>query len=218
MTHTLAYPPAKLPSDPYCRAAWEAVCRSQAVIEFEPAGVITWANEQFLALMGYSLVELQGKHHRILCSDNYTQSGSYRSFWDKLNRGEFDSGEFARLRSDGQEIWLQATYSPLLDNTGRVQRILKIAVDVTKQVELERELQRNSQALKGTVDELGAVVGAISSIARKTNLLALNATIEAARAGEAGRGFAVVASEVKKLSMETQEATTRAAHMMSRHQ
>lgn len=211
------YSSTQTASDSYCRAAWNAVCRSQAVIEFDTSGVITWANERFLTLVGYQLRQLVGQHHRLLCTPDFAASSSYAAFWERLCRGEFEQGEFPRQRADGSELWLQATYNPLFDERGRVQRVLKVATDITRQVVLERQLHSNSAELKATMTELDSVVVAISTIANQTNLLALNATIEAARAGDAGRGFAIVASEVKKLSSDTQAATKRASSMLRRH-
>lgn len=214
----LSRPSSHRPSDGYCRAAWDAVCRSQAVIEFDTAGIITWANNRFLSLMGYGLGDLLGQHHRTLCDPAYAASPEYELFWTELRRGEFEQGEFSRRRADGSEIWMQAPYNPIFDQDGVIQRVLKVVSDVTRQVMLERALLANQAAMQETMVELGAIVSDITHIAGQSNLLALNASIEAARAGDAGRGFAVVATEVKKLSGDTREATQRASDMLARHE
>ena len=188
-------------------AAWVAICKSQAVIEFAPDGAILWANELFLDLMGFALDEIVGQHHRIFCLAGDEASTEYATFWAKLSRGEHDSGEYRRVAKNRREIWLQATYNPVLDADGKVQRILKIATDITAPKMLRAEL-------KAMVDGLVEIVNGIGLIANQTNLLALNAAIEAARAGDAGRGFAVVAAEVKKLAGDTRAATDRARAMV----
>ena len=176
--------------------------------------MVTWANERFLRLVGYSSEALIGEHHRVLCAEAYASSPNYASFWAKLHAGRFDSGIYPRRRGDGSDLWLQATYSPLLRN-GSVHRILKIATDVSEKVMLEQALAERETALRETVLDLTEIVSTISSIAGQTNLVALNATIEAAHAGDAGRGFAVVAAEVKRLAGDIKMATDRAASMVS---
>ncbi|WBO24605.1 methyl-accepting chemotaxis protein [Sphingomonas abietis] len=216
MIERSAVGPVRLPTDAYCREAWNAVCRSQAVVEFDPHGEITWANDVFLGLVGYELAKLRGQHHRILCDSRYCQSEEYDDFWRRLRSGAFDQGIYPRARRDTTEIWLQATYSPMFKD-GAVYRILKIATDVTQKVALERAVERREGDLRSTLADLGAVVATISTIALQTDLLALNATIEAARAGDAGRGFAVVAAEIKKLASDTQAATKSALRMADGH-
>lgn len=217
LTNPLGQPAPHQPSGGYCRAAWDGVCRSQAVIEFDPRSSITWANDRFLSLMGFTLPQLIGRPHRVLCEAEFAASAEYEQLWQRLRRGDYEQGEFMRRRSDGSNIWLQASYNPIFDADGVVQRILKIAVDVTRQVQLERALQSNQAAMQTTMGEVGEIVSAIRGLAGQTNLLALNASIEAARAGDSGMGFAVVASEVKKLSGDVTAATRRAERMLDRH-
>lgn len=203
------------PSLFYCRDAWLAVCRSQAVIEFDNTGVITWANDVFLDIVGYKMIELIGEHHRILCQKGYADSSQYTEFWKHLNRGEFAKGTYPRCRSDGSEIWVQGTYNPIFRG-GQVHRVLKIATDVTVQVTLEKEVSFAQVQLEKKLNEINQVVDVIASIAAQTDLLAINAAIEAARAGVAGNGFSVVAAEVKKLARQTRDATERVALISER--
>ncbi len=189
-------------------AAWTAINRSQVVIEFTPDGRVLDANARFCELMGYALPAVVGRHHSMFCATDYVQSPAYLTFWRKLARGEFDAGEYRRRDAHGNDVWLRATYNPVLGDDGHPTRIIKIASDISAE-------KRTALALTDTVGELDSIVRAIGAIAQKTNLLALNATIEAARAGEAGRGFAVVANEVKKLATDTRTATDRAAQMMA---
>jgi methyl-accepting chemotaxis protein len=189
-------------------AAWDAICRSQAVIEFDPSGIVLWANDRFLATMGYALAEIQGQHHRIFCEPGHGDTPAYAAFWRKLGRGEYDAGEYRRVGKGGRLVWLQATYNPVFHADGSIDRILKIATDNSAAHQLLTEL-------RNTVDGLSDIVNSIGLIANQTNMLALNASIEAARAGEAGKGFAVVAAEVKKLAGDTRSATDRARAMVT---
>jgi methyl-accepting chemotaxis protein len=109
----------------------QALGRSQGVIEFALNGIILDANDNFLAAVGYQRDELIGQHHSILCEPALVASPAYRTFWAKLARGEFDCGEYKRIRKDGLEIWIQATYNPLLDAAGKPQKVVKFATDIT---------------------------------------------------------------------------------------
>src|SRR5215217_6738072 len=109
------------------RSKVEAINRSQAVIEFTLDGTILSANENFLATVGYSLAEIQGKHHRMFVDPAYAASAEYAAFWKKLASGEFEAGEFPRVGKGGKAIWLQASYNPVLDKRGRPVKVIKFA-------------------------------------------------------------------------------------------
>ncbi len=121
------------------QARREAVDRSMAVIEFQPDGTIVTANDNFLATMGYRLEEIHGQHHRLFCQPGYAASAEYQRFWQRLASGEFIRERFLRLNKAGQQVWLEASYNPVRDASGRVTRVLKMATDITAQVIGEQE-------------------------------------------------------------------------------
>lgn len=109
-----------------------AISRSQAIIEFDLDGIILTANENFLGLMGYRLDEVVGQHHRLFVDQEEVGAADYQVFWDRLRRGEGQAGEFRRIGRDGRDVWIQATYSPVLDAQGRPVKVVKLASDVTQ--------------------------------------------------------------------------------------
>ncbi|PWC47097.1 PAS domain-containing methyl-accepting chemotaxis protein [Azospirillum sp. TSA6c] len=110
-----------------------AIDRSQAVIEFALDGTILTANRRFLDLMGYRPEEVRGQHHKVFLDGVDVSDPAYSAFWEKLGRGEHQSGEFRRLTKSGAQVWIQATYTPILDPTGKPWKIVKFATDVTEQ-------------------------------------------------------------------------------------
>ena len=108
-----------------------AIDKSLAVIEFELDGRVRTANANFLATMGYSLDEIQGRHHGLFVEQACREGLEYRLFWDKLGRGEYDSGVYKRIAKSGREVWLQASYNPILDAHGKAFKIVKYASDIT---------------------------------------------------------------------------------------
>ena len=113
----------------------DALSRAQAIIEFSPDGEVLTANENFLAALGYSLAEVQGRHHSMFCEPAYTQSLQYKQFWDKLAGGNFVADEFMRLGKGGRKVFIQASYNPIFDLNGKVFKVVKFATDVTGRVE-----------------------------------------------------------------------------------
>ena len=109
-----------------------AISRAQAVIAFEMDGTIVTANENFLGAMGYTLAEIQGKHHSMFVEQAERGSAAYREFWARLNRGENQSAEYKRIGKGGKEVWILASYNPVLDENGKPFRVVKFATDVTK--------------------------------------------------------------------------------------
>lgn len=129
-------------------AVIRAIHRSQAVIEFTPEGKILCANENFLSILGYRADEILDKHHRIFCEPSYAESSDYAEFWIKLGRGEFDTGEYKRIRKDGQPVWIQASYNPILDDDGRVSKIVKFASDITQRKMLDLDFEGKLAAIE----------------------------------------------------------------------
>lgn len=124
-------------------AVKNAVDLGFASIEFEPDGTIIEANENFVNGLGYhSLDEIKGKHHSIFCDANYTNTNEYKTFWSDLANGEIKSGEFQRYRKDGSEIWIAASYNPVKGDGGKVEKIIKIASDITAQKEIIKEVNK----------------------------------------------------------------------------
>lgn len=121
-------------------ATSRAISRSQAVIRFTPTGEIIEANDNFLGALGYGLDEIQGRHHAMFCDIAYAQSPEYRQFWADLAAGRYQAGEFRRLGKGGKEIWIVASYNPVIDDNGKVASVIKYATDVTARKKAVNEL------------------------------------------------------------------------------
>ncbi|MES1151839.1 MAG: PAS domain S-box protein, partial [Dongia sp.] len=123
-----------------------ALDKSQAIIEFNMDGTIITANANFLAAMGYSLDEIRGKHHSMFVDPAYRDSAEYREFWVKLNRGEFEAAQYKRLGKGGKEVWIEASYNPLMKN-GKPYKVVKYATDVSKQKAVFADLNGKVEAI-----------------------------------------------------------------------
>lgn len=141
----------------------DAISLSQAVIEFDMEGNVQTANPNFLRTMGYTLAEIRGQHHSMFCEPGLVQSQAYRDFWADLGEGKFQSARYRRIGKHGAEVWIQATYNPILDVDGRPYKVVKYAVDITAQVQRERAVAQKVQDITAV---LHAMSDAIKRLAR----------------------------------------------------
>ncbi|MGY3121186.1 methyl-accepting chemotaxis protein [Bradyrhizobium sp. S3.14.4] len=148
-----------------------AIQKSQAVIEFNMDGTIRTANENFLKAVGYSLAEIKGRHHSMFVEPNEKNSAAYRHFWETLNRGEYQAAEYKRIAKGGREIWIQASYNPILDLNGKPYKVVKYATDITAQA-IGRKKADNARGLIEAVaagsEQMSASIREISETMAKS--------------------------------------------------
>jgi len=136
-------------------AVLTSLSRSLAIIEFDPAGTILSANENFLTLVGYRLDEIIGRHHSLFVDPTYAQSQDYRDFWTRLASGHFDVCEYKRLGKGGKEIWIQGSYNPVVNHAGAVMKIVKVATDITAE-------KQKAFEIAGTITAISRVQAVIT--------------------------------------------------------
>ena len=124
-----------------------AIHKAQAVIEFDLEGHVLMANQNFLDTMGYELDEVLGQHHRMFVVPEDRESAEYLAFWDKLAQGAHDAGRYRRIRRDGGDVWLQASYNPIFDKHGRPFKVIKYAIDITKQQRRQADTEGQLEAI-----------------------------------------------------------------------
>jgi len=142
-----------------------AIDRSQAVIEFDLDGNVLAANDNFLRTMGYSMREIGGQHHSMFCTGEYLVSPEYRDFWLRLGQGQSFSGRFQRVGKFGREVWLQASYNPVLNLRGEPVKVVKYAYDVSAHVLRENAVASKSEEMAAAVVQLSSSIGAIDDSA-----------------------------------------------------
>jgi methyl-accepting chemotaxis protein len=142
---------------------FKAIDKAQAVIEFELNGIIRSANANFLRTVGYTLDEIRGRHHKIFVEPGYAESAEYRSLWERLGRGIYDAGVYKRLAKGGREVWLQASYNPIVDTSGRPVKVVKYASDVTAQKGATERLSRIMAHIKTAAGEIQTSAEEIST-------------------------------------------------------
>jgi len=156
-----------------------AISRSQAIIEFDIQGNILDANKNFLRTVGYTLAEVSGRHHSMFCEPAFVQSAHYRNFWADLGEGIYKSARFVRLGKHGAQVWLQATYNPILDVHGKPYKVVKFAVDITEQVMREQLVQKKIQDITAVLADLSSSIATISRNSQHSRDLALQTQQEA---------------------------------------
>jgi methyl-accepting chemotaxis protein len=196
------------------RGVFRAIDGSYAYIEFDTSGNVLNANKNFQDAMGYSAEDLKEKHHRAFCEPALTQSPEYAQFWADLKAGKPQSGVFKRVTRSGKEIWLQAVYSPVTDEVGRVIKVVKIATDVSDQQRMIFSIQETATSLSAASNELTATATEMSSTANKTKQESQSA---AAASEEVAVGVQTVATNmeemvasIKEISRSTSESSQMA--------
>ncbi|AWB24733.1 PAS domain S-box protein [Methylobacterium currus] len=173
-----------------------ALDRSQAVITFSPDGTIEDANRNFLDVLGYRLDEIRGRHHGVFVDPSERDTAAYRAFWTSLRAGQFQAAEYKRLGKDGREVWIQATYNPILDAQGRVCRVVKFATDVTPQA---RDRQRRAAAGRTIAGDLTVIGDAVSDVTD--------------RSGQAARAVERVSSDIQAVAAGAEELAASVAEI-----
>lgn len=194
----------------------KAIDTSQAVIEFEPSGTILNANENFLSVTGYKLEEIVGQHHRIFCDTEYVNTQEYKEFWNKLGRGEFDSGEYKRFSKSGGEVWINASYNPVFDLKGNVYKVVKYATDLTKEKEAYNNLvdsfEKAAESLRKTSEGIQGFAQNLSDDAQGTLELSRQALVNSE---EVNQGVQTVSTSTEEMSASIKELSRSASETSS---
>jgi methyl-accepting chemotaxis protein len=153
----------------------DLVEKTFAVIQFTPEGVITYANQNFLSTVGYSMDEIRGKHHSMFVDPDYRNSAEYKDFWNVLRSGRFHAGEFRRVGRGGKEIYIQASYNPIFGLDGEIASIVKFASDITQAVQNRKRSSQVASAVSSSVSEMTHTIREISNNVSSTATLAKEA-------------------------------------------
>jgi methyl-accepting chemotaxis protein len=184
-----------------------AINKAQAVIEFQMDGTIITANGNFLKTVGYTLDEIKGKHHSLFVDEDHRRSADYKDFWARLNRGEYQSAEYKRIGKGGREVWLQASYNPILDLNGKPFKVVKFATDVTERVKTAKEVEQISQGLASAAEELTATSQQMSANAEETSA---QANVVSASAEQVDKNLQTVATGSEEMSASIKEIAKNA--------
>lgn len=196
------------------RGQIEAINKSQAVISFNLDGTIIEANENFLDAMGYASEEIVGKHHRMFVDPQYAQSEEYKNFWESLGRGEHRSAEYKRIAKGGREIWIQASYNPIFDPSGKPFKIVKYATDITSAIHARQEAERVNVLVEENLEKIVNAIGTAndrSGSAASASLQTMQTVQSVASASEEFHASAnEIAASMSKSRSEVERAMSEA--------
>lgn len=184
-----------------------ALDRSMAMVEFSPEGILINANDRFCQAMGYTLDELQGRHHRIFLEPAYRDSKDYENFWAQLRGGRLVTGQFKRIGKSGNTVWIEGTYNPVLDDSGKLVKIVKLAMDTTKQVKLLADL---ATLIDDNFAEVEQAITLSTTEARSATVAALETTSNVQAVSASADELATSIREVSQ-SMATSRTATENA-------
>ncbi|BCS33485.1 chemotaxis protein [Luteitalea sp. TBR-22] len=192
-----------------------AISKAQAVIEFDLDGTIRTANDNFLATLGYRLDEVQGKHHRMFVEPAYAASSEYQQFWADLRAGRYQAAEYRRLGKGGKEVWIQASYNPILDMNGAPFKVVKYATDITERVRQQERLKQlllqisaHADTLASSAEELTAVSTQMGANAEETSA---QANVVSAASEQVSRNVQTVATGTEEMGASIREIAKNAA-------
>ncbi|MDZ5650648.1 PAS domain-containing methyl-accepting chemotaxis protein [Nitrospirillum sp. BR 11828] len=205
-----------------------AINKSQAVIEFTLDGIILRANDNFLNAMGYTLAEVEGRHHSLFVETGQKDSAEYRQFWEALRRGDYQAAQFKRVGKGGREVWIEATYNPILDPDGKPYKVVKYATDITRQVrmlgdlkrlidsnftEIDAAVEQSVSRSEGAVAAADQTAGAVQGISAGAEQLAASTHELTANMTQSQRAVDSVAAEAASAGAATQRLNAVAQAM-----
>ncbi|GEP10612.1 methyl-accepting chemotaxis protein [Methylobacterium gnaphalii] len=206
-----------------------AISKSQGVIAFDLDGTILDANENFLSVVGYRLDEIKGRHHSMFVDPAYRVAPDYAAFWATLNRGTYQAGQYKRLAKGGREVWIQASYNPILDASGRPYKVVKFATDITEQVsllaklrvmidqnfgEIDQAVGRSTQESQIALDAARTTSGSVGTMAAATEELAASVA-EVSQSMQKSQAATDSASERVREASDYTQRLSNAANAMS---
>ncbi len=189
----------------------EAIGRSQAVIEFELDGTIITANENFLSVMGYALAEIQGKHHSLFVEPAEKESPAYRAFWEALRAGKYQAAQYKRIGKGGKEVWIEASYNPILDANGRPRKVIKFATDLTRRKAENAALAKDfEEGVKSTVHTVTASAQDMEGTAQSLAAAAEQTNQQSSTVSAASEELAASVTEISRQIAESNRAVGNA--------